>query len=260
MPKYHEAAELAPRDVVARAIAHELELVKRPDAAVYLDLTHLNAERVRKRFPMIYSTCMQYNIDIADELVPIRPAAHYAMGGVRTDLYGTDLAARTLCRRRSGVYRRARSESAGQQFAAGRAGLWSTGRPGYAGTLRAGATHAVSRARSRSASSNGQPAETEKFIKKVQSLMWQQVGVVRDGKALQQVVPELRAMQGQAPPRGDRRSHEAANILQAGLLIARSALAREESRGAHYRLDHPLKNDAKYRKHSVVRGDNIRFQ
>jgi L-aspartate oxidase len=88
MPKYHEQAELAPRDVVARAIAHELELVKRPDAAVYLDLTHLNAERVRQRFPMIYSTCMEYNIDIAAELIPVRPAAHYAMGGVRTDLYG----------------------------------------------------------------------------------------------------------------------------------------------------------------------------
>ena len=90
--------------------------------------------------------------------------------------------------------------------------------------------------------------------------MWQQVGVVRDGKALQQVVPELRAMRGQAPPGGDRRSHEAVNIVEAGLLIARSALAREESRGAHYRLDHPLKNDARYGKHSVVRGDNIRFQ
>ena len=88
MPKYHEMGELAPRDVVARAIAHELELQNRPDAAVYLDLTHLDAERVRKRFPTIYATCMQYNIDIATELVPIRPAAHYAMGGVRTDLDG----------------------------------------------------------------------------------------------------------------------------------------------------------------------------
>src|SRR6201997_3961143 len=61
MLKYHESAELAPRDIVARAIAHELELVKRPDAAVYLDLTHLDVERVRKRFPTIYSTCIQYN-------------------------------------------------------------------------------------------------------------------------------------------------------------------------------------------------------
>src|SRR5215469_14403740 len=88
MPKYHELAELAPRDVVARAIAHELELQQRPDAAVYLDLTHLPADRVRSRFPTIYATCMRYNIDIATELVPIRPAAHYSMGGVRTDLDG----------------------------------------------------------------------------------------------------------------------------------------------------------------------------
>ena len=110
------------------------------------------------------------------------------------------------------------------------------------------------------ASGNGRAAELEKFIQKVQTLMWDRVGVVRDGKILQQVVPELRALQAQAPPLSDRRSHEAANILQAGLLIARSALAREESRGAHYRLDHPLKNDAKYHKHSVISGDNIRFE
>jgi L-aspartate oxidase len=110
------------------------------------------------------------------------------------------------------------------------------------------------------AASNGQAGDVEKFIQKVQALMWERVGVVREGKALQQVVPELRALQEQAPSLGDRRSHEAANILQAGLLIARSALAREESRGAHYRLDHPLKNDAKYRKHSVVTGDQIRFE
>src|SRR5581483_11562494 len=88
MPKYHEMAELAPRDVVSRAIANELAASKDPDAVVYLDMTHLNGERLRKRFPRIYSTCMQYNLDIAAEMVPVRPAAHYAMGGVRTDLEG----------------------------------------------------------------------------------------------------------------------------------------------------------------------------
>jgi len=110
------------------------------------------------------------------------------------------------------------------------------------------------------ASGNGQSGNVEKFIQKVQSLMWERVGVVREGKVLQQVVPELRALEAQAPPLGDRRSHEAANIVQAGLLIARSALAREESRGAHYRLDCPLKNDVKYGKHSIISGDSIRFE
>src|SRR5437764_8851937 len=88
MPKYHELAELAPRDVVSRAIAHEIELSPSPEAVVYLDLTHLKSSRVQTRFPRIYSTCLQYNIDIATDLIPVRPAAHYAMGGVRTELHG----------------------------------------------------------------------------------------------------------------------------------------------------------------------------
>src|SRR5437667_1568013 len=88
MPKYHPLAELAPRDVVARAIVHELEVSHAKDAMVYLDLTHLDAEHVKTRFPRIYSTCLEYNIDITEDLIPIRPAAHYSMGGVRTGLAG----------------------------------------------------------------------------------------------------------------------------------------------------------------------------
>lgn len=261
MPKYHEAAELAPRDVVARAIAHELELVKRPDAAVYLDLTHLNAELVRKRFPMIYSTCMEYNIDIASELIPVRPAAHYAMGGVRTDLDGrTSLpglyaAGEVACTGVHGANRLAsNSLLEGLVYGARAAQRMREARSLPAKRSMSAVSPATA------PSGNGRAAEMEKFIQKVQTLMWDRVGVVREGKILQQVVPELRALQAQAPPLSDRRSHEAANILQAGLLIARSALAREESRGAHYRLDHPLKNDAKYHKHSVISGDNIRFE
>src|SRR5579884_761681 len=88
MPKYHPLAELAPRDVVARAIAHELEVSHSKDPVVYLDLTHKNAEKLQQRFPRIYQTCMQYNVDITTDMIPVRPAAHYAMGGVRTDLDG----------------------------------------------------------------------------------------------------------------------------------------------------------------------------
>jgi L-aspartate oxidase len=260
MPKYHELAELAPRDVVARAITHELELIKRPDAAVYLDLTHLNAARVRQRFPTIYATCMRYNIDIATELVPIRPAAHYAMGGVRTDLWG-----RTSL---PGLY------AAGEVACTGVHGANRLASNSLLEGLVYGARAAhemrqhirdskpkSAAARPAGPSSNGNASGgIEKLIQKAQGLMWQHVGVVRDGKALQQVVPELRALQAQLPASSERRAQEAANILEAGLLIARSALAREESRGAHYRLDHPLKDDVKYRKHSVVSADGIRFE
>src|SRR5271165_3548959 len=258
MPKYHELAELAPRDVVARAITHELELVQRPDAVVYLDLTHLKADHVRKRFPMIYSTCMRYNIDIATELIPIRPAAHYSMGGVRTDLSGRAslpglyAAGEVACTGVHGANRLAsNSLLEGLVYGARAAADMRT-------HLRQ-ANARVPKPSAASASTNGQTAEVDKLVNKVRSLMWQQVGVVRDGKALQQVVPELRSVQSQIPASGQRRSQEALNIVQTGLLIARSALAREESRGAHYRLDHPLKNDAKYPKHSIIWGDNLRF-
>jgi len=258
MHKYHEMGELAPRDVVARAIAHELEVTKRPDAAVYLDLTHLNAETVRKRFPTIYSTCMRYNVDITEELIPIRPAAHYAMGGVRTDLDGRTsipglfAAGEVACTGVHGANRLAsNSLLEGLVYGARAARSMRDGMRAVPQQLAAAAT---------TAQSNGNTGEAEKLIQKVQSIMWQHVAVVRDGKPLKQVVADLVALQPQLPNSGDRRSHEAANILQTGLLIARSALAREESRGAHYRLDFPLKNDAKFHKHSVVCGEKIGFQ
>src|SRR5690349_10932091 len=88
MAKYHEAGELAPRDVVARAIAHELEVCRLKEPVVYLDLTHLKADHIKARFPRVYETCLQHNVDITVDLIPIRPAAHYLMGGIRTDLVG----------------------------------------------------------------------------------------------------------------------------------------------------------------------------
>jgi L-aspartate oxidase len=258
MPKYHELAELAPRDVVARAIAHELELQDRPDATVYLDLTHLNPDRVRSRFPTIYATCMQYNIDIATELIPIRPAAHYSMGGVRTDLDG-----------RTSIHR---LYAAGEVACTGVHGANRLASNSLLEGLVYGARAAKAMQEEMSTAqqsvsipatpqpTNGNNAEAEAFIRRVQSLMWQHVGVVREGDSLRQVVGELSRLQQQAPKASGRPAREAANILETGLLIARAALAREESRGAHYRLDFPLKNDAKFHKHSVICGESIRFE
>jgi L-aspartate oxidase len=259
MHKYHEMGELAPRDVVARAIAHELEVTGRADAAVYLDLTHLNPEKVRKRFPTIYATCMQFNIDIAEELVPIRPGAHYAMGGVRTDLNGqTSLpglyaAGEVACTGVHGANRLA-SNSLLEGLVYGARAARSMRNESH--NPRA-TTAEPPKAQSES---NNTATNTEKFIQQVQRLMWQRVAVVRDGKLLRQTVAELTALQASVPQAGDRRSHEAVNILQTGLLIARSALAREESRGAHYRLDFPLKDDRKFCRHSVVRASSVSFE
>src|ERR671937_1187186 len=86
MPRYHDAAELAPRAVVTRAIVAEME--RTATRTVFLDMTAFDAARLRRRFPKIYSTCMRYGLDLARDPVPVSPAAHYIMGGVRTDLEG----------------------------------------------------------------------------------------------------------------------------------------------------------------------------
>jgi L-aspartate oxidase len=263
MPKYHEHGELAPRDVVARAIVHEIEVVKNPEAVVYLDLTHLDSDHVRMRFPRIYDTCMRYNIDITGDLIPVRPAAHYAMGGVRTDLDGkTSL---------SGLFAAGEVAATGVHGANRLAsnslleGVVFGARTGNAMKRAAGlgapAQGAVSgNSRQSSRPSDAPDKQLQKLVQEIRSLMWQEVGIVRMGSHLKQTIQKLKELQSSLPEAHSRQQWEAHNIVQTGLLIVRSALAREESRGAHYRLDYPDHNDAKFKKHSVVRADQIRFQ
>jgi L-aspartate oxidase len=258
MAKYHPMGELAPRDVVARAIVHEMEVSHVKDPFVYLDLTHLNAAQVQKRFPRIYATCMQHNIDITEDLIPIRPAAHYAMGGVRTDLEGkTNLA---------GLYAAGEAAATGVHGANRLAsnslleGLVYGARSGEAmrEELRPGRQKPAPRPKA--AYSNGPvDAGLEEVIGRIQDVMWNDVGIVRTRQGMQTAIHKLEEL---APKLGNpktRRAHEAANLHQAGLLVARSALAREESRGAHYRTDYSDHDDKKFLKHSVVSGQSVRF-
>jgi L-aspartate oxidase len=112
----------------------------------------------------------------------------------------------------------------------------------------------------RAAYSNGPvDAGVEELVREMQDLMWQDVGIVRDGRGLKRAIEKLQTLAPRVAHPKTRRTCEAANIHAAGLLVTRSALAREESRGAHYRTDFPAHNDAKFLKHSIVRGDSIRF-
>jgi len=259
MPKYHPMGELAPRDVVARAIMHELERSRAKDPVVYLDLTDLDAAHVQKRFPRIYATCMKYNIDITAELIPVRPAAHYAMGGVRTDLEG-----RTTL---PGLY--AAGEAAGTGVHGANRLASNSLLEGLVYGARAGKKMRDElKVRSRKAStlppaaySNGPvPVPVEATVGQLQELMWKDVGIVRTGSGLKQAIARLEEIGRQISKPRSRREYEARNLQIAGLLVARSALAREESRGAHYRTDFPDHNDAKFRKHSVAVGEKIRFE
>jgi L-aspartate oxidase len=260
MPKYHPLAELAPRDVVARAIVHEVEASRPGDAAAYLDLTHLAGRKLDQRFPRIYATCLQYNIDISTDLIPIRPAAHYAMGGVRTDLHGhTSLnglyaAGEVACTGVHGANRLASNSLLEGLVFGARAGLAMSDE--LVVTKAAGAT---ARAPAETPAPPVAAPDLEDVIRRIQTLMWQDVGILRNANTLQRALKQLQRMCGELKGGRGRRSWEARNVLQAGLLIARAALAREESRGAHYRTDFPSRNDPKFRKHSIIRGEQIRF-
>jgi L-aspartate oxidase len=259
MPKYHPMGELAPRDVVARAIMHELENSRAKDPLVYLDLTDLDAAHIRKRFPRIFATCMQYNIDITTELIPIRPAAHYSMGGVRTDLNGRSSVA--------GLY--AAGEAAGTGVHGANRLASNSLLEGLVFGARAGKKmrdELKMPAKPQgcppaAAYSNGPlPVPVEPAITQIQELMWKQVGIVRTAQGMKQVIRGLEEMTAILSQPRTRREYEARNLQIAGSLVARSALAREESRGAHYRTDYSDHNDVKFKKHSVVAGEKIRFE
>ena len=257
MPKYHEMGELAPRDVVARAIAHELEVSRLKDPVVYLDLTHLKSAHVTARFPRIYETCLKHNVDITIDLIPIRPAAHYLMGGVRTDLHGrTSLpglyaAGETACTGVHGANRLASNSLLEGLVFGARAGQ----------TMRE-EKHAVSPVANTGMGANaegGAADDTERFIREIQQLMWNNVGIVRTRQGLTDALRALQAAGEKAPAPTRRRNCEARSIHTAALLITRSALARLESRGAHYRTDYPEHDDAKFKKHSIVSEKGVRF-
>ena len=258
MAKYHPLAEQAPAEVVSRAIMHEMEVSRAKDPFVYLDMTHMNAARVQKRFARIYTACMKHNIDITEDMIPVRPAAHFAIGGVRTDLKGkTSLA---------GLYAAGEVAATGVHGAnrlpsnALLEGLVYGQRAGNA--MREELQHArkYSVREKKAASQNGPvDAGIEDLIGQIQDILWKGAGIVRTRVGMLEAIKSLESLSPRVAHPRTRRSHEAAHLHLAALLVARSALAREESRGAHYRSDYPGRDDKKFLKHSVVKGENLRF-
>ena len=257
MGKYHPLGERAPRDLVVRAIVHEMEVSRAKDPFLYLDATHFNAAKIQKHFARVYETCMAYNLDITEDMVPIRPAADCTIGGVRTDFDGkTNI---------DGLYAAGETAATGVHGANRLASnslleaLVFGARAGRA-MRNAAKSAAKDAAEPRTAYSNGPvDAGMEELVGQIQNLMWNEVGVVRTRLGMQKAVTTLVEIAPKLTHAKTRRGYEAANLHLAALLVARSALAREESRGAHYRMDYPDHDDRKFLKHSVVRGDKVVF-
>ncbi|HEX8071893.1 MAG TPA: L-aspartate oxidase [Pyrinomonadaceae bacterium] len=258
MPRYHERAELAPRDVVSRSIVAELR--RTATRVAYLDMTNLDARFVRARFPKIYATCLRYGVDLTRAPVPVSPAAHYTMGGVRTDLDGrTSLpglyaAGEVACTGVHGANRLASNSLLEGLVFGARAGRAAAAdcahEPGASAAVETSAAHDEEAATVEEP--GGDEASTRASAgalavrKRVRRLMWERVGILRTRESVERALAEFEQI-ARARLRAPTR-----NFLTVATLIARAARWREESRGAHFRLDFPERDDARWRVHSIV--------
>jgi L-aspartate oxidase len=244
---------------------------------VYLDVTHLPPERTAARFPQIMRYCRQYGLDITQEPIPVSPAAHYMMGGVRTNAWGeTNLrnlyaCGETACTGVHGANRLASNSLLETvvfakrvidrtQATDHRAVPADTSAirlpPASSDQHKAG----IYRPEGDSMARIGAPARALPFAEQplslanLQTLMWDKVGIVRDGAGLAEAALTLSMWERLAPPPEDRPSQELANLLLVGRLVTEAALIRQESRGAHYRTDFPAPSDA-WLRHIVFRND-----
>jgi L-aspartate oxidase len=257
MPRYDSRAELAPRDIVARAILKELAATG--DDHVWLDLTHLDPERVALHFPNIARVCRRHGIEITRQPIPVAPAAHYMIGGIRTDVWGrTNLPglyaagecastgvhganrlasnslleavvfARRIVDASQGVFAPAVLPTAAGAAGAGDGDGDGDGETEPPPPVEVATLEALPRADPRGISAA-----------RVRALLWQRVGITRDGAGLEEAEATLRRWLAGHRARPDRPSVELANMLLVGWQMARAALRRQESRGAHYRHDFP---------------------
>jgi len=244
MTRVHPGGDLAPRDVVARREAREMASTGAP---VYLTLAHLDAAFVTTRFPTIAEMCRRVGLDLARDRIPVGPAAHYIMGGVDTDDWGRTsmpglfAAGEAACTGVHGANRLASNSlleglvfgaraAAAMQEALAAAAL--KGDRVGAGGLGLGAGNAASKRDAQP------PVPSPKSPEEVRDLMWRSVGLFRTREGLEHAVAALDAA-------GD------SMLVTPARLVARAALRREESRGAHYREDFPQRDDGRWKKHFV---------
>jgi L-aspartate oxidase len=240
MPEYDERAELAPRDIVSRST--HFEMLRTGSTHVWLDMRHLDRDYVRERFPRIYNTCLLYNIDIARDPIPVSPAAHYTMGGVRTDTHGrtsiTGLyaAGEVAC---TGVH-------GGNRLASNSLleGLVFGARAGEVAAQEAPGEIVSAEPRDWDYGAAADWRIDDGTRAEVKRIMWEGVGIVRDEGGLKNAI---RALEKIAARQLNTRSW---NFVTLARLVADAALSRRESRGAHYRSDYSKRDDVNFKHHT----------
>jgi L-aspartate oxidase len=256
MPKYHLLKELAPRDVVSRSILAEMNATNSDH--VFLNLSPIGAAKIKTRFPKIYEECLERGIDITKEKIPVTPAAHYFMGGVKIDTDGrTNIA---------GLY------AAGEVSSSGIHGANRLASNSLLDGLVFGYRSAINAMQQKDSPEIGKaiksyrpelteqapsilPPEEIKLLKqKLKTIMWEKVGIIRNGKELRSAIFELKKIDGKIKYIPDNKDElELKNMAATSLLIAQAAYNRKESRGAHNRTDFPLQDDLHWRRHQVFK-------
>jgi L-aspartate oxidase len=251
MPDYTPDADLAPRDVVTRSILYEMR--KTASDRVFVDVTHLPPYVITTRFPHIYRFCLVRGLDITRGLIPVAPAAHYVMGGVKTNTWGeTNIAGLFVVGEASctGVHgaNRLASNSLLEAVVFSQRIIERTTRetvPEIPGTDK---DTAVRYSLSKRRVLEEVPPPN---LSALQELHWDKVGIIRDKESLNETLDILAAWQECLPEPTDRPSYELNNLAFTGRLVAEAALLREESRGAHFRSDFP-KSLSEWQRHLIL--------
>ena len=247
MPEFDERAELAPRDIVARAI--DFEMKRLGSDCVYLDITHKPADFVIKHFPTIHKRCLEFGIDITTDPIPVVPAAHYTCGGVMTDLHGqTDL---------NGLYAIGEVAYTGLHGAnrlASNSLLECLVFARAAGEDIEGQLHKIPMPGTLPAWDESKVSNSDEEVviahnwHELRLFMWDYVGIVRSDKRLERARRRCAMLQQEIQEyysnfRVSNNLLELRNLVQVAELIIRCAMERKESVGLHYNIDHPESSD-----------------
>jgi len=262
MSRYDERAELAPRDIVARAIDSEMK--KTGDPCVFLDVTHLDGNDVQSHFPQINERLLELKIDMTKEPIPVVPAAHYMCGGIISDMYGrTDVeglfvVGESACTGVHGANRLASNSLLEalvfSERAAGAAFAYYRGKPAVPPSIPAWDDKGTY--------DHEEWVLISHDLKEIQRLMWDYVGIVRSDERLKRARKRINVIMDQVNEFYKKAKVTAGllelrNLCLVASLIIKSALFRKESRGLHFTTDYPERNDEEWLGDTVIRGKKI---